>query len=63
MQFSMTKGIVSAVGKSREAGAGTWIPTDAPIDPCNRGGLLVTALIPSQRQRHSSTRRQIGFES
>ena len=31
MQFSMTKGMVSAVGRFREAGAGTWIQTDTPI--------------------------------
>ena len=41
MQFSMTKGIVSAVGKFREAGAGTWIQTDTPINPGNSGGPLV----------------------
>ena len=37
----MTKGIVSAVGKFREAGAGTWIQTDTPINPGNSGGPLV----------------------
>ncbi len=41
MQFSMTKGIVSAVGKFREAGAGTWIQTDTPFNPGNSGGPLV----------------------
>jgi serine protease Do len=41
MQFSMTKGIVSAVGKFREAGPGTWIQTDTPINPGNSGGPLV----------------------
>ncbi|HEY1421861.1 MAG TPA: trypsin-like peptidase domain-containing protein [Candidatus Acidoferrum sp.] len=41
MQFSMTKGIVSAVGKFHEAGAGTWIQTDAPINPGNSGGPLI----------------------
>jgi S1-C subfamily serine protease len=41
MQFSMTKGIVSAVGKFREAGSGTWIQTDTPINPGNSGGPLV----------------------
>ncbi|HEX4646149.1 MAG TPA: trypsin-like peptidase domain-containing protein [Verrucomicrobiae bacterium] len=41
MQFSMTKGIVSAVGKFREAGPGTWVPTDTPINPGNSGGPLV----------------------
>jgi S1-C subfamily serine protease len=41
MQFSLTKGIVSAVGNFREAGPGTWIQTDAPINPGNSGGPLV----------------------
>ena len=41
MQFSMTKGIVSAVGKFREAGPGTWIQSDTPINPGNSGGPLV----------------------
>jgi hypothetical protein len=39
--WSMTKGIVSAVGKFREAGAGSWIQTDTPINPGNSGGPLV----------------------
>jgi hypothetical protein len=41
MQFSMTKGIVSAVGKFREAGASTWIQSGTPINPGNSGGPLV----------------------
>ena len=41
MQFSMTKGIVSAVGKFREAGPGTWVQTDAAINPGNSGGPLI----------------------
>lgn len=41
MQFSMTKGIVSAVGKFPNAGPGTWVQTDAPINPENSGGPLV----------------------
>jgi S1-C subfamily serine protease len=41
MQFSMTKGIVSAVGKFREAGPGTWVQADTPINPGNSGGPLV----------------------
>ena len=32
MLFSVTKGIVSAVGKFASAGPGTWIQTDAPIN-------------------------------
>ena len=41
MSFSMTKGIVSAVGKFSSAGPGTWIQTDAPINPGNSGGPLI----------------------
>ena len=33
MLFSATKGIVSAVGKFPAFGPGTWIQTDAPINP------------------------------
>jgi S1-C subfamily serine protease len=35
MLFSVTKGIVSAVGKFLSAGPGTWIQTDTPINPGN----------------------------
>jgi len=41
MLFSVTKGIVSAVGKFPNAGQGTWIQTDAPINPGNSGGPLL----------------------
>jgi serine protease Do len=41
LAFSMTKGIVSAVGKFPNAGPGTWVQTDAPINPGNSGGPLV----------------------
>ena len=43
MLFSVTKGIVSAVGKLSSAGPGTWIQTDAPINPGNSGGPLINA--------------------
>jgi serine protease Do len=43
MLFSVTKGIVSAVGKFPNAGPGTWIQTDAPINPGNSGGPLLNA--------------------
>jgi S1-C subfamily serine protease len=43
MLFSVTKGIVSAMGKFPAAGPGTWIQTDAPINPGNSGGPLVNA--------------------
>jgi S1-C subfamily serine protease len=41
MLFSVTKGIVSAVGKFPAAGPGTWIQTDAQINPGNSGGPLI----------------------
>ncbi len=41
MLFSVTKGIVSAVGRFEAAGPGTWIQTDAPINPGNSGGPLL----------------------
>jgi S1-C subfamily serine protease len=41
MLFSVTKGIVSAVGIFANAGPGTWIQTDTPINPGNSGGPLL----------------------
>ena len=43
MLFSVTKGIVSAVGKSAGSGPGIWIQTDAAINPGNSGGPLLNA--------------------
>src|SRR5260370_1765475 len=43
MFFSVTKGIVSAVGKFPNAGPGTWIQTDTPINPGNSGGPLLNS--------------------
>src|SRR5712692_11168626 len=43
MLFSVTKGIVSAVGKFANAGPGTRIQTDAPINPGNSGGPLLNS--------------------
>ena len=43
MLFTVTKGIVSAVGKFPSAGPGTWIQTDAPINPGNSGGPLINS--------------------
>jgi len=43
MLFSVTKGIVSAVGKFASAGPGTWIQTDTPINPGNSGGPLLNS--------------------
>jgi len=43
MLFSVTKGIVSAVGKFAGAGPGTWIQTDAPINSGNSGGPLINS--------------------
>ena len=41
MLFSVTKGIVSAVDKFPNAGSGTWIQTDAQLNPGNSGGPLI----------------------
>jgi serine protease Do len=41
MPFTVTKGIVSAVGKFPAAGPGLWIQTDAAINPGNSGGPLL----------------------
>jgi len=43
MHFSVTKGIVSAVGTFPSAGPGTWIQTDTPINPGNSGGPLLNS--------------------
>jgi len=43
MLFSVTKGIVSAVGKFPNAGPGTWVQTDAPINSGNSGGPLLNS--------------------
>lgn len=43
MLFSVTKGIVSAIGKFPNAGPGTWIQTDTPINPGNSGGPLLNS--------------------
>jgi S1-C subfamily serine protease len=44
MQFSVTQGIVSSVGPFPSAGHGTWIQTDAQMNPGNSGGPLLNAL-------------------
>jgi S1-C subfamily serine protease len=41
MPFSVTKGVVSAIGKFSSAGPGLWIQTDASINPGNSGGPLL----------------------
>jgi S1-C subfamily serine protease len=43
MLFSATKGIVSSVGEFPSAGAGTWIQTDAQVNPGNSGGPLLNS--------------------
>lgn len=44
MLFSVTRGIVSGVEKFPNAGPGTWIQTDAQLNPGNSGGPLVNML-------------------
>ena len=41
MTNTVTKGIVSAVGPKNELGPGTWIQTDAAVNPGNSGGPLL----------------------
>jgi len=41
MPNSVSKGIVSAVGAKPELGPGTWIQTDAAVNPGNSGGPLL----------------------
>ena len=41
MANTATRGIVSAVGPKRELGPGTWIQTDAAVNPGNSGGPLL----------------------
>jgi S1-C subfamily serine protease len=41
MLFSVTRGIVSGVDEFPNAGQGTWIQTDAQLNPGNSGGPLV----------------------
>ena len=43
MPNSVTKGIVSAIGPKPELGGGTWIQTDAAVNPGNSGGPLLDA--------------------
>ena len=41
MLFSVTRGIVSGIDEFPNAGQGTWIQTDAQLNPGNSGGPLV----------------------
>jgi len=43
MLDTVTRGIVSAIGKKEDEGPGTWIQTDAAINPGNSGGPLLNA--------------------
>lgn len=43
LPFTVTRGIVSAVGENRNWGPGTWIQTDAAVNPGNSGGPLLNA--------------------
>jgi serine protease Do len=41
MLFSVTRGIISGIDEFPKAGQGTWIQTDAQLNPGNSGGPLV----------------------
>jgi serine protease Do len=41
LPFTVSRGIVSAVGRIPEAGSGTWIQTDTSVNPGNSGGPLL----------------------
>ena len=41
MPFSVTRGIVSAIGAAPQGSSGTWIQTDAAINHGNSGGPLL----------------------
>jgi S1-C subfamily serine protease len=41
MPFTVTKGIISAIGKLSPSGEETWIQTDAALNPGNSGGPLL----------------------
>jgi serine protease Do len=43
MPFTVTRGIVSAVGKFSAAGPGIWIQTDTSLNPGNSGGPLLNS--------------------
>lgn len=43
MPFSVTKGIVSAIGRLSLSGDETWIQTDAALNPGNSGGPLLNS--------------------
>ncbi len=43
LPFTVSKGIVSAVGRDPGVGPGTWIQTDTSINPGNSGGPLLDA--------------------
>jgi serine protease Do len=44
MPFSVSKGIISAVGQLSSTGNETWIQTDAALNPGNSGGPLLNTL-------------------
>jgi S1-C subfamily serine protease len=60
--FSVTKGIVSAIGRKTDAARGTWIQTDAAINPGNSGGPLLNGYGEVVGMNTSKVVR-IGFQS
>jgi serine protease Do len=60
--FSVTKGIVSAIGRKTDTARGTWIQTDAAINPGNSGGPLLNGYGEVVGMNTSKVVR-IGFQS
>ena len=72
LQNSLTVGIISALGRQRPSGAGTWEPlramiqTDAALNPGNSGGMLIDERgrvigIPTQIESPDRASSGIGF--
>jgi hypothetical protein len=55
MLFSVTKGIVSAVGEFPSAGSGTWIQTETPIHPATASLIHLSTAIAHRSREETLT--------